>query len=68
MAATAGFELRDLEQSIYTLEQDGKSLDARVASLRSIDSVTTRMDMLGLKPVSRIEYLVPGGSNVAINR
>lgn len=68
MSATAGFEMRALESSIDELQSESQRLDVKIAELQSIESVTTRMDMLGLRPVQRIEYLVPGGSNVAINR
>lgn len=68
MAATRGFAMRDLEQGIeeLTLENDRLAMD--VARLQSIESVTTRMKMLGLVQVSTIEYVTPGSGSVAINR
>ena len=68
MAATAGYALRDLETEIeeYITEQD--KLELEVARLQSVNSVTQRVQMLGLTEVERIEYIQDGGGIVAINR
>jgi cell division protein FtsL len=68
MAATTGYTMRDLESSIYTLEIEQERLDLQVAQLQSVDSVTERVQMLGLTEVKTIQYLTPGGGSVAINR
>ena len=68
VTATVGFEMRDLEYTIEEYAHEQQRLDIRVAQLRSIESVASRMNMLGLREVKRVEYLVPGGSNVAINK
>lgn len=68
MAATRGFAMRDLEQDIDALALENDRLQMDAAHLRSIESVTTRMKMLGLVEVSTIEYVTPGTGSVAINR
>ncbi len=66
--STAGFTMRDLGSDIDDLSTELVRLDLDVARLQSIDSVTTRVQMLGLTKVENIEYLQTGVSNVAINR
>lgn len=68
MSATRGFAMRDLEQGIEDLTMENDRLSMDVARLQSIESVTTRMKMLGLVEVSTIEYVTPGSGSVAINR
>lgn len=68
MSATRGFALRDLEQDIEELQLQNDRYHMEVAHLQSIDSVTTRMKMLGLTPVQNVEYVTPGSGSVAINR
>ena len=67
ISATAGYSLRDLEHEIATLEHDNERLELEVSRLQSIDSVTTRMQMLGLVPVDQVHYVVSGDSNLALN-
>lgn len=68
MSATRGFALRDLEQDIEDMQLQNDRLHMEVAHLQSIDSVTTRMKMLGLSPVQDIQYVSTGTGSVAINR
>lgn len=68
VSATAGYEMRELSQSIDDLKLEKEKLDFKVAKLQSVDSVSTRIQMLGLSKVSRIEYLTPDSGAVAINR
>jgi len=67
-SATAGFTMRELNNSIEDLTLEQERLDLQVARLQSIDSVTTRVQMLGMKEVGNIEYITPGGDTVALNR
>ena len=66
-AATAGYTMRDLESAIHDLETQQERLDLQVAQLQSVDSVSERVQMLGLTAVKKIQYLTGDGS-VAINR
>ncbi|MBU0613985.1 hypothetical protein KJ766_01720 [Patescibacteria group bacterium] len=67
-ASTAGFTMREFNENIGDMKTDLVRLDLEVARLQSIDSVTTRVQMLGLTKVENIEYIRSGASNVALNR
>ncbi|MBU1126689.1 MAG: hypothetical protein ABH826_01425 [Patescibacteria group bacterium] len=67
ISATRGFAMRDLDQEIESLETDNDRLQMEVTRLQSIDSVTTRVQMLGLVEIDAIDY-VNTLSSVAINR
>ncbi len=66
ISATRGFAMRDLDQEIDSIKLDNDRLQMEVAKLQSIDSVTTRVQMLGLVELSQIDY-VNTSSAVAIN-
>ena len=68
ISATTGYEMRELSQSIDDLKLEKDKLDLKVAKLQSVDSVSTRVQMLGLSKVSKIEYITPDRGAVAINR
>lgn len=68
VGATAGFTLHAMEQEIEVLEIEQERLDIAVARLQSIDSVSTRVQMLGLTEVQSVQYVTPGQGSVAINR
>lgn len=63
--ATNGFAMRDLEKEISTLSIENERLDVKVSHLQSIDSVSTRVQMLGLVKINDVNY-VSGASAVAI--
>lgn len=67
-AATTGFTMRDLESGIAELRLEQERMNLEVAQLQSVDSVSQRVQMLGLSEVKTIEYLTPGSGSVAINR
>lgn len=67
VSATRGFAMRDLDHEIETLNTENDRLQMEVARLQSIDSVTTRIQMLGLVKVDSIDY-VDTSSAVAVNR
>ncbi len=68
VGATAGFTLHALEQEIEIMQMEQDRLDVTVARLQSIDSVSTRVQMLGLIEVEQVEYVTVGQGSVAINR
>ena len=68
VGATAGFTLRAMEQDIEVLQMEQERLDITIARLQSIDSVSTRVQMLGLTEVQNVQYVTPGQGSVAINR
>jgi hypothetical protein len=65
--STAGFEMRDLQEEIASLEEDQYRLDRRISELRSASSVARRMQMLGLVEPDQIVYM-SGSDAVAVNR
>lgn len=66
-AATAGFTMRDLEKDIESISMENKRLEMQVAELRSVESVTKRVKMLGLVEAGTVTY-VNGDSAVAVSR
>ncbi len=67
MSATQGYAVRDMEHEIADLEHENEQLQQQVSSLRSIDSVMTRVQMLGLVKVDDVRYINPDDS-MAVNR
>jgi cell division protein FtsL len=68
IAATRGFTMRDLDQEIAKLSQENERLQVQITKLQSVDSVATRMQMLGLRDIGSIEYVDSEGGSVAIAR
>jgi cell division protein FtsL len=66
-ASTAGFTMRELEQKEESLTMELKRLDMEVAELRSVESVASRVKMLGLVDAGSVTY-VTGETAVAIGR
>lgn len=67
VSATQGYTMRDLQLEIEALEHENGQLQQQVSSLRSVDSVTTRVQMLGLVKVNDVRYVNPDDS-MAVNR
>ena len=67
MSATHGYAVRDMERNITHLEHENEQLQQQVSSLRSVDSVMTRVQMLGLVRVDDVRYVNPDDS-MAVNR
>jgi len=67
MSATQGYAVRDMESDITLIEHENEQLQNQVSSLRSIDSVMTRVQMLGLVKVDDVVYLNSDDS-MAVNR
>jgi len=65
-AATKGYAIRDLERQNEHLRQDRERLDIEIARLRSLDSVTTREQFLGLVKVQHVEYIEVGKDSLAL--
>ncbi|MFH1632247.1 MAG: hypothetical protein ABIA47_04525 [bacterium] len=68
VSATKGFAMRDLQQGNEGLRLENDRLQLEVARLQSIDSVSTRVQMLGLTEIKSIQYVAPGKPTVAVNR
>jgi len=67
MSAAQGYAVRDMERDIAHIEHENEQLQQQVSSLRSIDSVMTRVQMLGLVKVDDVRYVNPDDS-MAVNR
>lgn len=67
VSATHGYAVRDMESEIAQIEHENEQLQNQVSSLRSIDSVMTRVQMLGLVKVDNVRYINPDDS-MAVNR
>lgn len=65
-ASTAGYAMRDLDRSIEHLQLENQRLNMQVARLQSVDSVTTRIQMLGLRPVSNVKFVHVSEPTVAL--
>ncbi len=68
VAATSGYTMRDLDREIATLEHDNERLELEVSRLQSVESVTNRMQMLGLVEIDEVRYVEGGDSAVAFDR
>ncbi len=66
VAATKGFAMREVEDQIEELERENARLAMEIAELQSVQSVSSRIKLLGLTPVERVEYVSPGIDAVAI--
>lgn len=65
VSSTRGYAVRDLQDQVEQLHRDDERLKMDVAKLQSVDSVTTRMQMLGLVKIDQVKYL-NGDSSVAM--
>lgn len=55
--ATAGYELRALEQQLDTLREDTRRLELRSLSMQSMDALTAQVADQGFIPVANVRYL-----------
>lgn len=65
VSSTQGYAVREMQEEIEVMKRQNERLKMEVAKLQSVESVTTRMQMLGLVPVSQVKYL-SGDSSVAM--
>ena len=61
-----GFAIHDLDKKIEKLQDEKRRLDLDVLSRRAMDSVEARVTDLGFVPVDGVDYIVTGGSGVAM--
>lgn len=65
-SASKAIALRELEDRKTSLVLDNERLHAKIAELRSLDSVMQRQQFLGLVKVQNISYISAGPSSVAL--
>lgn len=68
ISATSGYTMRDLDREIATLKHDNERLELEVSRLQSVESVTNRIQMLGLVEVHDVRYVNAGETSVAFDR
>lgn len=54
---TRGYEIRQLEQQIKTLEKDNKQLQVQSSNLKSITRIEEQAQALNMVPVSNVKYI-----------
>lgn len=66
VAAATGYRIRAAERSIADLQDQKKKLDLKVVEQKAMQHIESQVADLGLVPVSDIDYLGIGGSEVAV--
>lgn len=66
--ATKGYQIKDLEEKVSEIKDSNKKLLIEITELRSTSRLEEKVAQLKMVEVSRIEYLQPNGSTVAMNR
>ncbi len=67
VSGVAGFTMRDLNREIQSLSAEQEGYEMEVARLQSIESITTRVQMLGLTKVENVDFVGVVDAAVAIN-
>lgn len=67
-AATRGFNLRDVEKKVEKMRTEVMSLEDKVATLSSVQSLNDRSTQLGFVPVDRLEFVNPASKSYAMAR
>ncbi|EKD33445.1 MAG: hypothetical protein ACD_76C00028G0001 [uncultured bacterium] len=67
ISATKGFAIRDLEKRISTSKLENEQLESKLAELQSMDNIASKVSMLGMVPVDRIDYYSSVSSSFALN-
>jgi hypothetical protein len=68
-SATNGYRLRDLENSINQLTLDNQNLQIKLAEIRSVENVSSKVPMLGLvKAKTSPIFLSNQAPTVSLNR
>lgn len=65
-SASKALALRELEDAKTALQVENEMLDAKIAQLRSLDSVMQRQQFLGLVKASSVSYITTNSGAVAL--
>lgn len=57
--ATKGYEIKELENEIYTLELETSDLQSLTLELQSMNNIQTKVTQLNMVAVGQAEYLSP---------
>ncbi len=66
VATSAGYKMRAVEEEIADLQRDIAGQQAHISRLESIDSVSGRIQLLGLSKPADIAYVFTTSGNVAV--
>jgi len=64
-ASTKGYEIRDIEKQLQTLEQENQKLEFEIATHRSMQSIQSRLQNTNLVVADNMEYVTLVGTAVA---
>ena len=65
-ASTKGYDMRDLEKQIQSLEHETQRLEFEIATHRSMQSIQTRLAGLNMVSADNVEYATLVGTAVAM--
>lgn len=68
VSTSAGYIMRNTQDEIDGLKQQIAAQDMHIAKLKSIDSVTGRIQLLGMTKPEAVAYVFTSSGNVAVNR
>lgn len=61
-----GFKINNLEKQISALKESNQELELQAASAQSLENLNSKIQQLNMVTPSKIEYLRPTGSGVAL--
>ena len=68
VSTSAGYTMRQVENEISQLKADIAAKQMHIAKLKSIDSVSGRIQLLGMVKPQEVAYVFTTSGSVAINR
>ena len=66
MVATKGFKTSALNERIETVQADNEKLELKITHLKSLQNLEAQVQDLEMEKISRVEYLTPATSTVAL--
>jgi cell division protein FtsL len=63
--ATKGYQIKELEQKIFELQQETADLELEALGLQSLNAVQDRVNQLEMVAVGQTEYLAPAPVAIA---
>lgn len=68
VSTSAGYTMRTTQDDIDALKQELAAQEMHIAKLKSIDSVTGRIQLLGMVKPQEVAYVFTSSGAVAVNR
>lgn len=66
--ATKGYEIRELEDRLSSLEETNNKLELKAAELQSVKNVEEASKHLNMVPIEKVFYITPQGTTVALQK